>query len=476
MTMAPVRPIFQNGQRLTAERLTQALEFLRTMLRRVLLAPLSAGVAEGFEFTPPYGETSDTLTVSPGLAIDGRGRLMVVPQPTTFTLAQIMNAAGVANASPTQERSVIVRVCLALDDASLGLDPCDPHRPLDIEEDAKFIFQVEPYTDFATQVVQQFRNPNCVPSWDDLDQTAAGSDPCCVTLGHLQVFGYSPTEGGGSFEATTFFRQGVCPRFNVIRNTDGEPSIFFNQIQYTNTSAELAVDIDEPGVGIPVTTLIGPKPMVVTGDASFFGKNTAFFNAGGLVVQATHVGPFGAPYRAGAFAADPDHVGNSRVFLFGGGAGDFDASTQTSELPAGLGGASAVPCEVEPGSASIDSAGVPLGISSTGTGDLVRVVRTTTSDQSLLALSAGREVAVGATRVVPVATTGLVKTTVQVPSGGGIVVGDRLTAAVPGTPPDDGLLKPASASDYVVAVAAQQSTGSGKVPLFVWVRSPAVPL
>lgn len=71
--------------------------------------------------------------IAAGLAVDGRGRLLVVTQAQTFTLTQIMNAAGAANMSPTETNNVIIRVCLALDDASAGLDPCDPHRPLDIE-------------------------------------------------------------------------------------------------------------------------------------------------------------------------------------------------------------------------------------------------------------------------------------------------------------------------------------------------------
>ena len=63
MSVVPIRPVFQDGQRLTAERLTQALEFLRTMLRRVLLAPLSSGVAGGFELSPTETSSpSSTLT------------------------------------------------------------------------------------------------------------------------------------------------------------------------------------------------------------------------------------------------------------------------------------------------------------------------------------------------------------------------------------------------------------------------------
>src|SRR5262245_2714076 len=121
----PTRPLFQNGQRLTAERLTQAFEFLRTMLRRVLLAPLSSGVAGGFELTPPINDPGTVLVVEPGLAIDGRGRLIVVPDQHRFTAQEIIAAVGGVVPSDAQA----VRVCLSLDDASQSNDPCAPQLP-----------------------------------------------------------------------------------------------------------------------------------------------------------------------------------------------------------------------------------------------------------------------------------------------------------------------------------------------------------
>lgn len=465
MTMAPVRPIFQNGQRLTAERLTQALEFLRTMIRRTLLAPLSAGVAEGFTFTPIYGETSDTLTISAGLAIDGRGRLLVVPTPNQFTLTQILNAAGAANASPSEERNLIVRVSLALDDASAALDPCSPQRPLAIEEDTRFVFQVEPFAEIAAQVIQQFRNPNCVASWDALDQAFSNTD-CGVTLGHAIITGYSPTTGGGTLEATTWFRQGVCPRFNVIRNTDGSPSIYFNQIQFSGGGLE-AFSVDEPGIGIPVLTLIGPKPLVVTGRAVFAA-------AGGAVLQATHVAPQGAPFAAGQYSGGPlKQIGSgpdTRVFEFAGGAGIVGG---TNQIPAELAGVAAIPCELSASSADVPRAGVPLELDATvdvGSG-AVRVM-IGGGGPGVIGLSAGPSYVPAihnTTRVVPVATAGLVQAQVDYSA--------EVGAGTPLTSNSYQHLTEGNPSQVIVARLAQHipaPSSAATTEALVWVVSPAM--
>jgi hypothetical protein len=408
MTMAPVRPIFQNGQRLTAERLTEALEFLRTMIRRVLLAPLSAGVAAGFEFDPPLGQRAAVLEMTPGLAIDGKGRLLVVPEAHRFTAQEIAAAAGVG----TPSDGVIVRVCLALDDSSLDTDPCAPYRPLEVEEATRFLFIRETLSSAAAQFFAQFAEPNCVDAWANLDELSPPNSGCCVTLGH--VFFKSATE----LEATCFFRQGVSPRFNVIRNTNGVPSIFMGEarIDLAGLGFPGQPVLEESGVGIPVTTIFGPKPVAFTGPA-------LFTLAGGLNVQATHLQRFGTPNIAATVSP-----GDPRVAEFAGGAA---AALGGNEIGSGLAGLAAVPSALVAG--SVTRAGFPLWLDDTSPagGNQVRVQRpndANPTNKRLIGLSAGPSYAgPSGLTVVPVALGGVVQVQVEIPPGAKVEAGDALT-------------------------------------------------
>jgi hypothetical protein len=455
--LATVRPIFQNGQRLTAERLTQAFEFLRTMLRRVLLAPLSSGVAAGFDFTPNGEVVGTELSIGPGLAIDGKGRLIVVPIELKFTAAQIAAQAGIV----TPVLDMIVRICVAVDDSSADLDPCSPHRPLDVEEDFKLLFIAETIDQSFFQVLNQFEEPNCVPAWADLDQVpGGGGNDCCVTLGHV-IF-----QSGTTFKASTFLRQGVSPRFNVIRNSFGTPSIFLNELQFHSTTPGVP-DVEEPGVGIPVTTLLGPKPVVVLPGAGLIGAGPI----AGVDVQATRVAPFAAPYATGALG-----VSDPRVFEFRGGGGAFlDPPTNTvSELAAGLGGVAAVPCElVTVPDGPVLSAGEPLLVVGDDAGGAVRVKRRPASGaaavDSLIGLSAGPSYALLTKTVVPVATAGLVKVLVEanlleIPAGTDLTMRNQT------------VLTNADVGERVVARSAQRILAglTGPQAIFAWVVHPAV--
>src|SRR5690606_30411054 len=244
MSVIPIRPVFQDGQRLTAERLTQALEFLRTMLRRVLLAPLSSGVAGGFELSPTGGVTGDTLSIAPGLAIDGQGRLIVVPEGLTFSLTDITSGASI-----TPTAGTVVRICLAQRE-SAETDACSPLKALGVEEGFEVLFKEQAIDEALFEVVSSFTEPNSVPAWGDLDPPFATPEDSCVTLGHV-IFADAFT-----FSATAFFRDGVSPRFKAIRNTAGTPSIFLNELNIPGGAFNPPGKF--PGVAIPLTTLLGP--------------------------------------------------------------------------------------------------------------------------------------------------------------------------------------------------------------------------
>ncbi|MCA9626279.1 MAG: hypothetical protein KC766_01375, partial [Myxococcales bacterium] len=338
MSVVPIRPVFQDGQRLTAERLTQALEFLRTMLRRVLLAPLSSGVAGGFELTPTEASgPSGVLTVAPGLAIDGQGRLIVVPDTLTFSLADIVAGSGIAPAA-----NKIVRVCLAQKE-SADSGPCSPFAALGVEEGYEVLFKEEDLNTALQEVLSSYKEPNSVPAWGDLDPPYATPEGSCVTLGHV-VFADATT-----FYATDFYRDGVSPRFTAIRNTAGTPSILLNELNLPvtplNPSGKVAV------VAVPVATVFGPKPVIVQPGAGMAVLGPAYFqDLTGFSVQATHVSRYQSGINAGQVSQN-----NPRVFEFAGGADSLTNSIQT-----GLAGVSAVPIEFDGSNGPVNNAGEPL--------------------------------------------------------------------------------------------------------------------
>lgn len=451
MTVIPIRPVFQNGQRLTAERLTQALEFLRTMLRRVLLAPLSSGVAGGFELTPTGGVTGNTLDIAPGLAIDGQGRLIVVPDALSFSITDIEAGAGV-----TVTGGTIIRICLAQTESAES-DACSPLRALGVEEGYQVLFKAETFDEALFDVAQFFTDPNTVEAWGDLDPPFATPESACVTMGHL-VFA-----SGSAFTATPFFRDGVSPRFKYIRNTAGTPSILLNEANVPG--GPLNPPGKFPAVSVPVTLLLGPNPVVVQpGSYMAVYPEAHFADARGTSVQATRVAPYGDAFSAGEMWSQ-----DQRVFTFPGGAGEYDPGTKTSEIPAGVGGVCAVPWQVNGSSDPIDRAGIPLAMSNVlASSGFVLAERTTFTDERLIGVSAGKEGVVAGRRVVPVASSGIIKVAVE--HTGVVPIGAVLTSSA-----TDGVLAIAATGQYGIVRAVQRFIGSaGTTDIMAMVQSSAV--
>lgn len=448
--VAPLRPRFQDGQRLTAERLNTAFDYLRDFIRRVLLAPLSAGVAGGLTLDPAAGKPSSNLAVAPGVAIDGRGRLLLLAEARTFTRKELLDAVG-----GTLAAGEAIRVALALDERSAEFDPCAAHLPLNLIENVRFVFEKVSVPSVFPAFFAEAAHPNAVEAWEDLDPAGAQGSDDGITLGHV----FQLASAASEIYTTGFFRQGVAPRFNVIRNTYGHPSIYLAELRMDVGKGVQTVD----GVAIPDPTRFGPGPVVFTGPA------------GGNAVQATHVGPFAKPYAAGQYGGGPLAAGaDRRVFEFAGGAGAFtDQNQAVSELGAGLGGVAATTCELDSSGGDVPRAGIPLEVGTDVAGGPVRVRRAGAAAEQprLIGLSAGNSYPYpyDTTRtVVPVASAGLVKV-VLAHEGPELAPGIDLTAA------DAERLRAAKSKDTVVARSAQSvKVGApGDVGLFAWVVHPA---
>lgn len=422
---APVRPVFQNGQRLTADRLTQALEYLRSWIRRLSLGPLSSGVAAGLTLEP-FGN-SRGLIVQPGLAIDGRGRLLLLSEPQVFTPDDL--AAQIGSVGP----GTVIRVRLAILDGGASADPCAGTSPT-VVEDVQILLD-RTATPQVTANQPEFNPPlHCVSPQDPLDLDV-GTD-CTVTLGH--VLGQT----GGALAVAYTERQGVSPQLGVIRNQLGTPSIALGQ---------MVIEFD--GINNAVEGVAVGRPALFTQPARFL-QRSIFEDLGGASVQATRVAFVGKNYSAGSPWGD-----DGRIFVFPGGAGDLNDEVQQSDVPAGRGGLAAVPCQVISTSTSIPRAGIALEIADpNGTIVQVRRARTTSGisfSDTLIGLSAKKQASFGS--VVPVAVSGLIKVTVRV-GHDAIALGAPLTVNE-----DDSseLVLAGSEFQYALARAAQSIPGNG---------------
>lgn|SRR6185437_12313257 len=433
---APVRPIFQNGQRLTAERLNTALDFLRTTVRRLSLGPLSQGVASGLEIFPRNPGTSDRLTVNPGVGIDGRGRLMVIEFAQTFTVANIEASLGTAMRTGD---FVEIRLVLAEDSGS-GAECAGTNAASVIENS---VINLVPSTPIASQ--PPVSGTSCVNPWEDLDAGASGQD-CGITLGHVTMT--SP----GQLQALTQLRQAVSVQVGRVRNANGNEVMFLGESSTGETGQAEMIRVGQPLV------LDGP---LVANNASTFHNTARFDQLFGGQVQATLIGPNGTTTGnqvAGMWPAD------QRVFVVAGGAGGTFAPTN---IPNGLGGLTGVQFQVHPASPGfISRAGVPLLADVNNGAPVVREFFQSGNRQALVGLSAASAAFVGGINCVPIATSGVVEVLIAAGTRA-FSVGDQLTVH----PTDTTKLTTNDSGGVFLARAAQSSDGSA-ARVAAWVIYP----
>jgi hypothetical protein len=374
----PVRPIFQNGQRLTAERLNAALDFLRTTVRRLSLGPLSEGVASGLEIFPRFPGTSDRLTVNPGVGIDGRGRLMVIEFAQTFTVAGIEAALGGA-----LRAGDFVEIRLVLAENGGTSAECAGTAGAVLENAVVTLVRSTP---IANQ--PPVSGTSCVNPWEDLDAGAAGQD-CGITLGHVTMT--SP----GQLQALTQLRQAVSAQVGRLRNANGNQAMFLGESSTGETGQAEMIRAGQPLV------LDG---QLVANNASTFHNTARFDQLFGGEVQATLIGVNGTTTGnqvAGMWPQD------QRVFVVAGGAGGFFAPTN---VPNGQGGLTAVQFRVHPRSPGfISRPGVPLVTDVDNGNPAVHEFFQSGDTRALVGLSAASAARVGGVNAVPIATAGVVE-------------------------------------------------------------------
>ncbi|MEV6824488.1 hypothetical protein [Amycolatopsis sp. NPDC051102] len=121
----PLRPAFGEGQVLAAADLSATVEHARTTAARHARYLHEWGIAEGLALVtaprtdPVSGARFIEVTVSAGLAVDGTGREVVVPQPVVLREADFEAVNG---AAPTTDPYPVFL-------AAVDRDPGDPARP-----------------------------------------------------------------------------------------------------------------------------------------------------------------------------------------------------------------------------------------------------------------------------------------------------------------------------------------------------------
>jgi hypothetical protein len=468
---SPVRPVFQEGQRLTARGLNEAVEYLRSFLRRVLLAPLSPGVATGLQLTLPAVLPAASFTVTPGLAIEGRGRLLVVSNALTFTAADVQAQTGLL--APTDTFSI----ALALDDLSASYDPCAPQRPLEVVDRVKLVFRKLPPTatiagTLFLPLLTVFASLSLIATalaepWSALDPAGRSSDDFAVRLGH-------GSWNGTSFTVSMSDRAGVTPQFGGLRNSFGELSLTLGRDPLGNAMVGLTV----PSVfGAPATfksTVDFETDLTVNGNATFQQSVSFQGVAGGPTVQASVVAKDQFSTPAGRVSPS-----NPAVFEAAGGHG----------TTAGAGGVLAVSMQYDAGAiplfhnfAGVPHAGFPLALSVNSVAATPMVAPfNPASGHPPIGLSAGQSLpgpSGSGTILLPVASAGLVMAYVNVVGVVGVdteLMVDATTitdgGGTPTNPTGQYPLKPATSGNFVLArCTAPVSAGIQLVP--VWVVPP----
>lgn len=403
--MTARRPIFRDGERLTAQRLNEAFGFVDDRVRRAQLGTAGAGVAAGYELSIDASGPAVMLRVEPGLAIDGAGRSLVSAGSQLFSIRQIEDQTGPLPAGARVRIQVHGRT-----PAPAPTDPCAHLRPPLVDERPALRFEIAETTTGLfprSGSAATLATSAALPAWSELSSAVAHE--LAVTLGSLAL----PSASGG-YSVSMAERQGLAPRADALRNSLGQPVMVLR---------------DRAG-GAQIELL-----------ARTFGGD----------VTATRLGAVGAASAAGVAPSD------ARVLLLQGGA---------ASAPAGRAGTAAVPIELDPEGGPVDAAGVPLEMAEAPAGGpAVRARRARARpSQLVLGVSAAPAYAAGDTTIVPLATAGLVEVRVRageagVPLGALLEIADDRELAVVTRAP----------AVVVARAAQRSDQRGGVVPLLAWV-------
>jgi len=213
--MTARRPLFRDGERLTAQRLNDAFGFVDDGVRRGQLGTVGAGVASGYRLSADTSGPAVVLRIEPGLAIDGAGRFLVTAAPQLFSINQIEDQTGPLAVGARVQIRVHARAA-----AASSLDPCAELRPQITDHKPAIGFVVATSSvGFGTRAGigrASLSASAALPAWSEL--SGASGRELAVTLGSIALLSDS-----GGFSVSMAERQGLAPRGDALQNSFGQP-------------------------------------------------------------------------------------------------------------------------------------------------------------------------------------------------------------------------------------------------------------
>ncbi|MFF8958581.1 hypothetical protein [Streptomyces sp. NPDC014894] len=203
---APTRPVFHEGQILSAADLAATVEYGRAAAARHALHLHDWGVAEGLGLTaeprtdPLTGARHVEVSVSAGVAVDGAGREIVLPDPVVLRESDFDDVNGADR--PTDEPYPVFLTAADRDpSAAARADACAaPAAPTRAEESYRILFGR-----LGDELLVAEQRP-----------PAIGAPPADPPLRMLVLLGYVRWTDG-RFSGVETAARGVAPRYAGVR-------------------------------------------------------------------------------------------------------------------------------------------------------------------------------------------------------------------------------------------------------------------
>lgn len=197
-------PIFRDGERLSAARLNELVDYFRDAVQRLSLAGRSPGVLSGLRLN--VNTAGDELSIAAGLAIAKSGRLLTLLDPIRLNLVDLESRLGVL------QPGTYLRPWLVPRRPAVSNDPCSHLGPVRIDLRPELVFRQEP-----RQVTgQMFYGDGSVLALLPLTALDDENQDSGVPLGALEV------TQAGTLRAQPFGRQLATATMGGIRTTGGD--------------------------------------------------------------------------------------------------------------------------------------------------------------------------------------------------------------------------------------------------------------
>ncbi len=275
-------PIFRDGERLSAARLNELVDYFRDAVQRLSLAGRSPGVLSGLRLN--VNASGDELSIAAGLAIAKSGRLLTLLDPIRLNLVDLESRLGVL------QPGSYLRPWLVPRRPAVPNDPCSHLGPVRVDLRPELVFRQEP-----RQVIgQTFYGDGSELALLPLTALGDENQDSGVPLGALEV-----TESG-ALSQQPFGRQLATATLDGIRTSGGDLIATFQGTEGPEVSFQSRVrgnDLRASSLGLPGQNgaTAGPLP----GAPRILALGASAGGASGAVGLPLEVDPAADPIGAG---------------------------------------------------------------------------------------------------------------------------------------------------------------------------------